>query len=83
LTGDKKWQDRGWKMFVSWMQAAKVEGGISSIFDVTKDKILYGDNMESFTFAETFKCVCFSFRSLLGNDAAANKPTLASLAKLR
>lgn len=42
-------------MFVSWMTAAKVDGGISSIHDVTKEKILYGDNMESFTFAETFK----------------------------
>lgn len=42
-------------MFVSWMQAAKVDGGISSIQDVTKENIQYGDNMESFTFAETFK----------------------------
>lgn len=55
LTGDRKWQDRGWKMFVSWMQSAKVDGGVSSIHDVTKEQIMYGDNMESFAFAETFK----------------------------
>lgn len=57
LTGDKKWQDRGWKMYVSWVKAAAVPGGISSLQDVTKepDRVVFGDNMESFTFAETFK----------------------------
>jgi mannosyl-oligosaccharide alpha-1,2-mannosidase len=42
-------------MFVSWMTAAKVEGGISSIHDVTKKEYYHSDNMESFMFAETFK----------------------------
>ena len=42
-------------MFVSWVTVAKVYGGISSIEDVTKDQIRYGDNMESFMLAETFK----------------------------
>lgn len=55
LTGDRKWQEKGWKMFVSWMSAAKVEGGISSIHDVTKKEYYHSDNMESFMFAETFK----------------------------
>ncbi|TXT13600.1 hypothetical protein VHUM_00967 [Vanrija humicola] len=55
LTGDRKWQDKGWHMFQSWMKAAKVPGGISSVQDVNADKIIYGDNMESFIFAETFK----------------------------
>jgi hypothetical protein len=57
LTGDPKWQDRGWKMYVSWVTTAAVPGGISSINDVTRDPehVVYGDNMESFTFAETFK----------------------------
>lgn len=55
LTGDPKWQDRGWKMFVSWMETSKVHGGISSVLDVTKEQVMYGDNMESFAFAETFK----------------------------
>nr|XP_031861035.1 uncharacterized protein CI109_003395 [Kwoniella shandongensis]KAA5528107.1 hypothetical protein CI109_003395 [Kwoniella shandongensis] len=55
LTGDRKWQEKGWKMFVSWMETAKVEGGISSIQDVTKANVRFGDNMESFALAETFK----------------------------
>lgn len=57
LTGDRKWQEKGWKMFAAWMEAAQVDGGISSIKDVTKwqHQAEYGDNMESFIFAETFK----------------------------
>lgn len=44
-------------MFVSWVTTAKAAAGLSSIEDVTKDldKIRFGDNMESFAFAETFK----------------------------
>ncbi|OCF71491.1 mannosyl-oligosaccharide 1,2-alpha-mannosidase [Kwoniella mangroviensis CBS 8886] len=57
LTGDRQWQEKGWKMFVSWMQTAKVDGGISSVDDVTKQRgqLRFGDNMESFALAETFK----------------------------
>ncbi|WVQ99079.1 hypothetical protein IAU59_006211 [Kwoniella sp. CBS 9459] len=55
LTGDRKWQEKGWKMFVSWMQTARVEGGISSVQDVTAEQVRFGDNMESFALAETFK----------------------------
>lgn len=57
LTGDKKWQEKGWRMFTSWMAAAKVPGGISSLRDVNAEpeKIVHSDNMESFLFAETFK----------------------------
>jgi mannosyl-oligosaccharide alpha-1,2-mannosidase len=59
LTGDRKWQEKGWKMFVSWVTAARVDGGLSSIADVTKhvEEIRYTDNMESFMFAETLKWV--------------------------
>jgi len=55
LTGDRKWQEKGWKMFVSWVETAKVGGGMSSIRDVRSKIPIYGDNMESFTFAETLK----------------------------
>ena len=57
LTGDPKWQDKGWQMFVAWTNAAKVPGGVSSIEDVTKVQIKHTDNMESFAFAETVKWV--------------------------
>ncbi|WVR05504.1 hypothetical protein IAU60_002522 [Kwoniella sp. DSM 27419] len=55
LTGDRKWQEKGWKMFVSWMQASKVDGGISGLNDVTSEHPQHNDNMESFALAETFK----------------------------
>ncbi|ORY30039.1 glycosyl hydrolase family 47-domain-containing protein [Naematelia encephala] len=55
LTGDRKWQEKGWKMFVSWVSAAKVDGGFSSIHDVTSERTRFSDNMESFMFAETLK----------------------------
>ncbi|ODN87438.1 mannosyl-oligosaccharide 1,2-alpha-mannosidase [Cryptococcus wingfieldii CBS 7118] len=55
LTGDRKWQDKGWKMFTSWMNASTVDGGFSSLHDVTAKKIKFSDNMESFALAETFK----------------------------
>ena len=42
-------------MFVSWMTTSKVAGGFSSVDDVTKETPRYGDNMESFAFAELFK----------------------------
>lgn len=42
-------------MFVSWVSAAKVDGGISSIHDVTQKDFYHSDNMESFMFAETLK----------------------------
>jgi mannosyl-oligosaccharide alpha-1,2-mannosidase len=61
LTGDRKWQEKGWKMYVSWVTAARVDGGLSSIEDVTSEYIRYGDNMESFMFAETFKWVQRSY----------------------
>jgi hypothetical protein len=55
LTGDRKWQDKGWRMFVSWTQAALAEGGYSSLGDVRQKRPPHSDNMESFVFAETFK----------------------------
>lgn len=44
-------------MFGSWMNHSRVDHGVSSIQDVTRDvdTIVHGDNMESFVFAETFK----------------------------
>lgn len=39
------------------MTAAKVDGGISSIQDVTRKEYYHSDNMESFMFAETLKYV--------------------------
>lgn len=55
ITGDRKWQEKGWKMFTSWMNTSTVDGGFSSVEDVTTSPVRFGDNMESFALAETFK----------------------------
>ncbi|KAE8541709.1 hypothetical protein D1P53_001880 [Cryptococcus gattii VGV] len=55
ITGDRKWQEKGWKMFTSWMNTSTVDGGFSSVEDVTVSPVRFSDNMESFALAETFK----------------------------
>ncbi|KAI5453762.1 hypothetical protein NCC49_005575 [Naganishia albida] len=55
LTGDPKWQDRGWRMFTAWIDKCTAEFGISSVGDVRQKNPKHTDNMESFVFAETFK----------------------------
>lgn len=49
-------------MFSSWMKVAKAPAGVSSVADVTRAEFVWSDNMESFTFAETFKLVQLSAR---------------------
>ncbi|WVO14368.1 hypothetical protein L204_102001 [Cryptococcus depauperatus] len=55
LTGDRKWQEKGWRMFSSWAKTSTVDGGFSSVSDVTTSKVRFSDNMESFALAETLK----------------------------
>ncbi|KAL1412412.1 hypothetical protein Q8F55_000157 [Vanrija albida] len=55
LTGDKKWQERGWRMFTSWAAAARAPGGMASVQDAVRAPARPDDNMESFVLAETFK----------------------------
>ncbi|OAA64675.1 class 1 alpha-mannosidase 1a [Niveomyces insectorum RCEF 264] len=58
ITGDPKWQDKGWRMFQAIIKATKTEVGHSAIGDVTADpddEPNQLDNMESFWFAETLK----------------------------
>ncbi|KAJ2898431.1 hypothetical protein MKZ38_003938 [Zalerion maritima] len=55
ITGDKIWQDKGWRMFESIMKATKTEGGHSAIADVTSKISPQNDSMESFWLAETLK----------------------------
>lgn len=55
LTGDKKWQEKGWRMFTSWMDSCTAGAGFSSVSDVSVYPPRLADNMESFVFAETFK----------------------------
>jgi mannosyl-oligosaccharide alpha-1,2-mannosidase len=55
LTGDTKWQDKGWKMFESIINATTSEFGHSAIVSVTEKPPMKQDSMESFWLAETLK----------------------------
>ncbi|KAL7414585.1 glycoside hydrolase [Mrakia frigida] len=55
VTGDRRYQDQGWRMFTSWISRTETKLAFSSTLDVRFDPITKGDNMESFVFAETFK----------------------------
>ena len=55
VTGDIRWQERGWQMFASWVTHCMTESGFSGIYDVNHVPAAKTDNMESFAFAETFK----------------------------
>ena len=56
LTGDKTYQDWGWKIFESFEKYTKQTDGYSSINDVrNKENVRPRDKMESFFLAETLK----------------------------
>ncbi|KAI0414282.1 glycosyl hydrolase family 47-domain-containing protein [Xylaria grammica] len=55
ITGDKKWQDKGWKMFESIVQHTATEIGSSAIDNVLTTKTTQLNEMESFWTAETLK----------------------------
>ncbi|RDL31926.1 uncharacterized protein BP5553_09328 [Venustampulla echinocandica] len=55
ITGDSSWQDKGWKMFKSVIDATSVEHGHSAIVDVTTSNSTKADEMESFWLSETLK----------------------------
>lgn len=55
VTGDKYWQDQGWKMFTAIQTYTSTEEGNSAISDVTSEVPSFLDEMESFWLAETLK----------------------------
>jgi mannosyl-oligosaccharide alpha-1,2-mannosidase len=55
ITGDKRWQERGWQMFSSWITHGLADYGISSLGNVLYVPVSQTDSMESYVFAETFK----------------------------
>ncbi|KAK9380310.1 glycosyl hydrolase family 47-domain-containing protein [Kockiozyma suomiensis] len=56
VTGDRKWQERGWEIFSAIIKYTKTDTAFSAIRDVTNNrKITYLDEMESFWMAETLK----------------------------
>jgi hypothetical protein len=63
ITGDKKYQEYGWKIYESFEKYTKIaEGGYSSINDVTNVRnVRFRDKMESFFLAETLKYLYLLF----------------------
>jgi mannosyl-oligosaccharide alpha-1,2-mannosidase len=55
ITGDVSWQNKGWRMFESIINATTTEFGHSAIDDVTMEAPYHVDEMESFWLAETLK----------------------------
>ncbi|GAA5861315.1 hypothetical protein JCM3774_000206 [Rhodotorula dairenensis] len=55
LTGDRKWQDQGWTMFVNWIEHAITGTGFATIKNVDHVPVRQDDSMESFVLGETLK----------------------------
>ncbi|GAA5838295.1 hypothetical protein JCM9279_003191 [Rhodotorula babjevae] len=70
LTGDRKWQDVGWTMFVNWVRHSITSAGFATISDVNRVPVQRDDSEESFVMAETLKYfyLLFSPRDLLSLD---------------
>ncbi|GAA6046607.1 hypothetical protein JCM3770_006236 [Rhodotorula araucariae] len=70
LTGERKWQDIGWTMFVNWVRHAITEAGFATIRDVSRLPTQQDDSQESFVMGETLKYyyLLFSPRDLISLD---------------
>ncbi|KAK8123372.1 glycoside hydrolase family 47 protein [Apiospora kogelbergensis] len=55
ITGDTKWQDKGWRMFEAVIKATQTEEGHSAIANVLEPNSDRTNEMESFWLAETLK----------------------------
>ncbi|KAI1293131.1 glycoside hydrolase family 47 protein [Xylaria venustula] len=55
ITGDKKWQDKGWRMFEAIVQYTTTTAGSSAIGNVLTTETNQLNEMESFWTAETLK----------------------------
>ncbi|KAK4701976.1 hypothetical protein P7C70_g4248, partial [Phenoliferia sp. Uapishka_3] len=56
VTGDRAYQDKGWKMFTAWVQATIVPRGFAHVKDVNSPAPEHDDSgIESFVYSETLK----------------------------
>ena len=69
-TGDIYWREKGWEMFKAIEKHTIAAYGASAINDVTSEKPVAVDEMESFWLAETLKYfyLLFSEPSLISLD---------------
>ncbi|KAI3325746.1 glycoside hydrolase family 47 protein [Xylariaceae sp. AK1471] len=70
ITGDKKWQDKGWKMFEAIVRHTATDIGSSAIDNVLTTNTTQLNEMESFWTAETLKYfyLLYSDPSLISLD---------------
>ncbi|GAA5898592.1 hypothetical protein JCM6882_000874 [Rhodosporidiobolus microsporus] len=70
ITGDRKWQDVGWTMFVNWVKHAITESGFATIRNINSLPAQQDDSMESFVLGETLKYyyLLFSPREFMSLD---------------
>ncbi|RHZ47128.1 hypothetical protein Glove_590g23 [Diversispora epigaea] len=61
ITGDKKYQEQGWKLWQSIDKWCKTSSGYSGLFNVNAGSVTQNDSMESFFFAETLKYLYLLF----------------------
>mmetsp|Transcript_93152 Transcript_93152/g.249471 ORF Transcript_93152/g.249471 Transcript_93152/m.249471 type:complete len:182 (-) Transcript_93152:189-734(-) len=62
ITGEERWREAGWKMFLAWEKHSKVStGGYSSVQSVLHIPVSWRDKMESFFPAETLKYLFLLF----------------------
>lgn len=61
VTGEKRYQDIAWKMFVDIDRICRTKIGYSAVKDVTSEKPEMMDSTESFWFAETLKYLYLIF----------------------
>ena len=74
ITGEKKYQDYGWKIFESFEKYTKVENGYTSIGDVTNvNSVRPRDKMESFFLAETLKYFYLLFEDQSNENISLDK----------
>ncbi|EGG05864.1 family 47 glycoside hydrolase [Melampsora larici-populina 98AG31] len=56
LTGDRKWQDKGWIMFTNWVEECITETGFAQLKDISQETgAELDDNQGVYVLAESFK----------------------------
>ena len=55
VTGESKYKERAWQMFLRYRKHSRVAGGYATIANVNSEHILHRDKMETFWVAETLK----------------------------
>jgi mannosyl-oligosaccharide alpha-1,2-mannosidase len=60
-TGGRRWQERGWRIFLGLVKHARTRTAYSGLVDVRSVPARHDNSMQSFLFAETFKYLYLLF----------------------